>query len=402
MNGTALESAVIDEISQQNKKNPRVQLRNLEISAITKNMLQKFTNIYSIDLRLNDIAEIEDASFSENSKLEKIDLMENCLTKVSKKMLIGTFEELQEINLSYNLIASIESGSFERLTQLESIDLSCNCLQHLHSDLFKKSPELRQVYLHDNEITKIESDLFNSKTDLKLLDLSRNKLDFIPEFEMKKIKHFDLSSNNITLLDLSFDSHERKKSASIVELILQFNRISVCTELDDRRTDIVHLDITGNLLEHLDDFPSFLNLEVLILANNSITDLILHNLEERFPSLKLFNIRENPVDCNDFRYVRNNLQSVVVAADASLIHRCHSNHSSLNIDEYEDYEDAIISEIRAKNREVIKQLKINRSILLMLLSVLVVALILATAFLLQNRIGMKKRTKENLLNQMEM
>lgn len=400
LTGVALESAVIDEISQQIKSNQRIQLRSFEIAKITRNMLKNFSGIYSIDLRSNEIAEIEDETFSENLKLEKIDLMENRMTKITRKLLAGDFSDLQEINLSYNLITSIESGAFDKLSQVESIDLSYNCLKHLHSDLFKKSPELREVYLHDNVIAKVENDLFSSKTDLKILDISRNQLDFVPELEMKKIHRFDLSSNKINLLDLNY---EKKKSASIVELVLAFNQISECSELEERRTDILHLDLTGNFIDNMDDFPSFLNLEVLILASNNISDLSLHNFEDRFPSLKIFNIRDNPIECDDYLYVRNTLQSIVFTADASTIHRCHHNSSSTRNVDYLDFDDAIVMELRSGNREMLKQLILNRSLLIIVLSVFVVcAGIAAALFLMQFRFSTMKRKKESLIDQMEL
>lgn len=402
LTGNALDAAIIDEISQQMKSNQRIQLRSFGISGITKNVLKNFSGIFSIDLRDNEIADIENESFHENSKLEKIDLMGNRLTKISKKMLSGDFEDLQEINLSFNLLASIESGAFDKLSYLESIDLSSNCLRHLHSDIFKKNAELREVDLSDNDIGKIESDLFNSKTDLKLLDLSKNKLDSIPKLLMKNIKHLDLSFNRITELDLNYDLEEKKKSVTIAELVLSNNQISECSELEERRTDVVHLDLSHNLIADLDDFPSFLNLEVLILANNNLTDLSLHNFEDRFPSLKVLNFRENPIACFDYRYVRNNLQSLVVSVDASIIHRCHHNSSAADSDEVGDYEDAIIREIRSKNHEIVYQLRMNRSMLVILLSAFAVCAIGFSLFVMKYRIKLTKRSKNNLIDQMEL
>lgn len=166
MTGLILESAVVSEIAQRIQTSQRIQLRNMKIPKITKNMMKNFSGIFSIDLRANEIAEIEDESFAENTKLEKIDLMLNRLTKITKKLFSGNFDDLQEINLSHNLLTAIEMGSFDKLLHLESIDLSCNCLRHVHADVFKKNPELQQVYLQSNDIEKISTDLFNSKTDL--------------------------------------------------------------------------------------------------------------------------------------------------------------------------------------------------------------------------------------------
>ena len=138
LSGNALEEAVIDEIAQQSKINFRIDLRHLGISSITKNMLKNISSIHSIDFQSNEITEIENGSFTMNGKLDKIDLMENHLTKITKHIFSGNFHELQEINLSFNAISAIESGSFDRLVNLVSIDISSNCITHLHSDLFKK------------------------------------------------------------------------------------------------------------------------------------------------------------------------------------------------------------------------------------------------------------------------
>lgn len=402
MTGIILESAVISEISQQMKTDQRIHLRSLRISKVTKNMMKNFSAMLSIDLRGNEIAEIDNETFSDNTKLEKVDLMLNRLTKITKRVFYGDFNELQEINLSHNLLDTIEPGSFDKVPNLEMIDLSCNCLKHVHSDVFKKNSDLRQVYLQSNDLVKIGYDLFNSKTDLLVLDLSRNKLDFVPELALKQVKHFDLSFNSINLLDLNY-SHEKKRSASIVELVVTHNGISECAELEERRTDILHLDLTSNLIADLDDFPSFLNLEVLVLANNSITDLSLHNFEDRFPSLKVLNIRSNPLSCGDYKYVRNNLQSIVLTADSSIVHRCHPNSTATKLEDYdyEDENDVIIKELRARNRDIIRHLKQNRLLLSILLSMFVIFVVVYLILVLGPRV-VKKTGKENLLDQMEL
>jgi len=404
LTGAYLEAAVIDEMSQQNKTNPRIKLRNFEISKITKSMLSKFPHIYSIDLRSNSIAEIESGSFGECSKLEKIDLMENRLTKIMKNIFSGDFNELQEINLSFNGIAGIESGSFDHLNALESIDLSHNCLKHLHSDLFKRCPDLRQVSINENEIAKIESDLFSSKSDLKHLDMSANRLDFIPELELKRIRHYDLSHNYIALLDLNYDSLERKKSASVEELILAFNQISDCRELEERRTDIVHLDLHENMLLHLNDFPGFMSLEMLILSNNNLSDLSLHDFEEKFPSLKVLNISGNAnVDCDDYRYVTENLQKLVVSADKAVINRCHHSIREAATRELDEYEEPIIYEIRSRADAIVSELQFNRGMLIIMLSAFVLLVIIASISLLHFQLQLtRKRREPNLIEQIEL
>lgn len=365
-------------------------------------MLKTFEGIFAIDFQSNEIVDVEEKAFSANKKLEKIDLSRNRLNKITKKMFDGDFDDLQEINLSSNLIENIASGAFDQLSKLESVDLSCNLLKHLHSDVFKKSSDLREVYLQGNEIAKIAHDAFSSKTELRILNSADNQLTVIPELELKKVSRFDLSSNKITKLDLNY-ANEKKKSASIVELILSFNQISECVELEERRTDILHLDVSHNELEHLDDFPSFLNLQTLILANNNLSDLSLHNFEERFPSLKVLNIRHTSVDCQDYKYVRHRLESLIVTVEAEIVLRCQRNNgSATDYDVIADYEGEIINEIRSKNSEIVKQLITNRSCLLVLMSMFAACAMAFTYFALQHRIKLMKRAKGNLIDQIEL
>lgn len=404
LTGSALEKAVIDEISLRKKSNARVQMRHLEITNLTRNMLRNLTDVLSIDFRNNHIEDIENESFFECRNLEKIDLMENRLVKITKHIFNGNFEELQEINLSFNAIIAIESGSFDKLSSLKSIDLSSNCIRHLHSDLFKKCEDLKSVRLHHNEIIKIEFNLFNSKAHLKLLDLSHNQLDFIPEFEMKSIRRYVMSHNNITRLDLNYESRERRKLATIERLTVAFNNISLCAELREMRDDITHLDVSHNAITDLTEFPLLLNLEVLNLAHNNVSKFAMDGFDEKFPSLRALNISSNrEFDCGDYRFIRSYFTHIALAVDANFTHHC-SIHN-----DYDDYYDLDINsrhhhhQIESTADEIIQQLKLNRALLIILLSAVVIIAIIHTTLLLYQHLYKKSRTikreklKEKLL-----
>lgn len=393
LNGSALEEAVIDEILLKKNSNPRVQVRHFEITRITRNMLRNFTDILSIDFRSNEIEDIEKESFFECTKLEKIDLMENRLAQITKHIFSGNFGELQEINLSFNAIIGIESGSFDKLSSLKSIDLSSNCIRHLHSDLFKKCNDLKFVHFRHNEIIKIEFNLFESKAHLTLLDLSYNHLDFIPEFEMKTIRRYNLSHNNITLLDLNYNSRERRKLAKIEQLTVAFNNISLCAEMREMRDDITHLDVSHNAITNLDDFPLLANLEVLILAYNKISQITV--LDAKFPSLRALNISSNSgFECKHYQDLRNNFPHIALMVDVNLTHHC-------NIDDYDYYDLETIrhhhQSITASTDEIVQQLKLNRTLLIILLSTIIIFAIIHTTFLLYQHLHSKskaiKRTK---------
>ena len=407
LTGKALEEAVIDEISLRIKSDARVEMRHFDITRISKNMLQNFTNaLASIDFQSNSIEDVENESFSKCTKLEKIDLMENRLEKITRDIFSGNFDELHEINLSFNAIESIETGSFDKLSNLKSIDLSSNCIQHLSSDLFKNCESLKHVHLDRNEIAKIELNLFSAKTHLKLLNLSHNRLNFIPEFHMKSIKQYVLSHNTIEVLDLSYEPRGRKKLASIEQLNVAFNNISMCAKLHEMRDDIIHLDVSHNVITTsvFNDFPSLANLEVLNIAHNNITALTLDELDEKFPSIRAINISLNSgFDCDSYKFIRSYFSHISLTVDANFTHHCTIH----NIDYYDYHEMIRHHHQNALDSpsvdEILWQLKLNRSLLIILLSVTVIIVIILAKFSLYQRFLNKckaikaTKSKENLL-----
>lgn len=106
------------------------------------------------------------------------------------------------------------------------------------------------------------------------------------------------------------------------------------------------------------------------------------------------------LDCADFRYARNNLQSLIITADSSTTQRCHSNKSATESDY--DYEDVLIKEVRQLSRSIMKQLLHNYSLLIVLLSVLI-ACVCASIIIQALKLKLKlHRTKESLIDQMEL
>ncbi|KAG5681577.1 hypothetical protein PVAND_010996 [Polypedilum vanderplanki] len=391
--GNSLEEAVIDAILKQSKINSRVELRHFEIPKITKNMLKNISSvIISIDFQSNKITEIENGSFDEMSKkLEKIDLMENCLRKITKHIFSDDFSELQEINLSFNAINSIEAGSFDRFIKLSSIDLSNNCVKHLHSNLFRQNDALREVHLQHNEITKIEFHVLALKAELNIFDLSYNNLDFIPQFKTKNIQHLNVSHNKLIRFDLNYEfSHK----AHLEALDASHNNISACAK--GIRKDIVRLDLSYNQIIDLSEFPVLLNLELLQISNNkNLSDLWLEKFDERFSNLRILNISETSIQCNEFKYLRKAFPSISISTESNFVTECRN---------FSSYDDHFITKIiNSKHDEILMQLKLNRSLLITLLSILTVFVSIPIVFLLRNHCFSIKHSKtESLIEQIEL
>jgi hypothetical protein len=344
---------------------------------------------------------MKSGSFAKSSKLEKIDLMENRMASIKKRTFSGDYRKLSEINLSFNAIIGIESGSFDGFVNLRSIDLSSNCIRHLHSDLFRKCEELRQVHLHNNDIVKIEFNLFYAKAHLKLLDLAQNHLNFIPAFEMRSIKHLDMSHNNLTSFDLNYPSGERGRVARVERLTVAFNRIHHCVELRSMRDDIMQLDASNNEITKLSHFAQLPSLEILNIAHNNISKLKPNEFDEKFPCLRTLNLTSNAfIRCADYQFLRSNSPHIALTIDANFTHRCFdnsnfddNNESDINHHRYSLIESSVVDEI-------FRQLKLNRLLLITLLSVIIICVIILTTFLLRQRVweALKQtKIKEKLL-----
>ena len=365
--GQSLDDALIQEITGRNLSISFIMLSRMEITSISKNIFKSLSHIYTIDLSYNQITEIEDKSFEANSKLEILKLQGNKLLKISKNLFFGEFNDLTNLDLSFNGILSIEGGAFDNLVSLVTIDISQNCLKYLPSALFKKNVQLDNVELSNNEITKIEAHLFSSKIELKLIDLDHNKLDYVPNIAVKLIQNLILSNNEIEVLDLNFDTSENKKSAQIEQIILASNKMEEIVELDERRFDIKHLDLSNNSLTDFASMPDLINLRYLSLHNNSLTELDLHNFKSKFPLLNHFDVQQNNINCQDYHYLTENFDNILFLTDSTVRARCHNTS--------DDYESQIIDEIHQSTQIVVGHLIGNQNHLLLLLSGIIVILI---------------------------
>ncbi|CAO1412382.1 unnamed protein product [Diamesa serratosioi] len=370
----------------------------MKIPSISKKVFKSFSHIHTIDLSFNKITEIEDKSFESNSKLEVLKLQGNNLIKISKNLFYGEFNDLTELYLSFNGISSIEESAFNNLVALMVIDISQNCLKYLPSAIFKKNIELSNVDLSYNEVTEIEADLFSSKIELELIDLEHNQLNYVPNIAVKSIQTLILSNNEIKVLDLNFESSEKKKKSAHIEgIILTSNKMEEIVELNEKRFDIRHLDLSNNSLTDFSTIPDLINLRYLSLHNNSLTELDLHNFKSKFPFLSHLDVQQNDINCQDFRYLNENFDNLLFFTDSSIRVRCQ------NTSDTDDYESQIINEIRNNTQSVIEQLNTNQFHLLLLLSGIVAILIGFCIILIKQQFKKPiKNPQGYLLEQMEM
>ena len=139
-----------------------------------------------VDLRYNNIQDIEIGTFSNLIQCAELNMAGNSLTLISQFMFKG-LQSLKELDLRSNKIEDIEPGSFHPLTQCKNIWMNGNQLTCLRAGIFEGLNSLETLDLYSNEISAIEPKTFSHTPVLRVLYLNQNRLK-VPIDKLIRIK----------------------------------------------------------------------------------------------------------------------------------------------------------------------------------------------------------------------
>ncbi|CAN9506475.1 unnamed protein product [Ophioblennius macclurei] len=186
-------------------------------------------------------------------------------------------ENIEELQLNYNAIQTLKDTSLSRYRSLNTLSLACNMLEKLESKTFQGLKRLESLNLASNDLHHgfQESSLALKKLPrLIVLDLSENKLDdemVVALLQnLTSLEHLNLSGNLLQRLDEeSFrDLHQLK------ELDLQRNILFEIDGAFDSTPKLQRLNLAFNYLPCLTNF----HMTQLVVLNAS------HNILEWFIS----------------------------------------------------------------------------------------------------------------------
>ncbi|KAK1172015.1 leucine-rich repeat-containing protein 37A-like [Acipenser oxyrinchus oxyrinchus] len=168
-----------------------------------------------LDFRGNSISKLKGAIWAQYQNAVYLNLKHNNLTEVNKLSFAGLFK-LKYLFLSDNQIMFMTSYAFEPLLHIQLIDLSNNQLIGIQDDLFKSNsgfPNLKVLDLSNNHIVTIGCDAFGMLSQLSFLNMSGNDLDFIGDraFEnMTSLTYLDIHTSHISIKTLGVILHKKK------------------------------------------------------------------------------------------------------------------------------------------------------------------------------------------------
>ncbi|XP_035919713.1 chaoptin-like [Anopheles stephensi] len=192
----------------------------------------------------------------------------------------NTFSTIHDLDVSYNRLREFSPDSFEYPEELLKLNLNGNPtlkdfaflsklsglntldmadmkleLELLDTGTFSKMSQLSRLNMSDNRITSVPVGMFAPLVALTYLDLSRNSIAKIPsgtfaiavthgyeEYGLyHQALHFDLSYNNISIIENNAFTHASK-------INLQNNKlIGIGQYAFDNRTALQSLDLSGNV-----------------------------------------------------------------------------------------------------------------------------------------------------------
>lgn len=300
-------------------------MSNVGIEIIHPNDFTKANNLRKLVLSCNKIKDLPLAVFRSAPILTEIDLSNNNLTELNANTFSGG-EMILILIFSFNKIKNIHENVFSNLNNLTEIWLDNNKLEGISPSLFEKTTTLSIIKLNNNRIKELDGKVFVNLNELLELDLSSNLLnDFNSNSLNNELDSLAISENNLTEIILgdwkSFNATNNKISNLIISknatyktemLILRGNSLKNTSEIFDKLTNLVHLDLTDTHIGHLNisTFQKLKKLEKLYLRNCSLADITYGTFGSQ-KNLKVFDISYNNLKYITFEKFRPYLKNVI-------------------------------------------------------------------------------------------
>ncbi|XP_034485215.1 insulin-like growth factor-binding protein complex acid labile subunit [Drosophila innubila] len=243
-------------------------------------LFYELPQLSDLDMRHCNMRYVSWECFLEANKLKILLLSDNEIAQLDESS-FSYASELEYLFISYNKLSSLHPDAFKGLGQLRHLDLSNNQLELLPEQLFEELSALQELVLAENKLRYISSELLSHNTRLQTVVLHTNQLQNLGEYAFHSaplLLFVELSHNpGLEVLLLSLNAgHLLARNCSLSRVNL-FGAVS-------------NVDLDNNHLQEL-YFSTSEALEHLVLRNNSLQQLAtLSNV----PRLRHLNVADNP------------------------------------------------------------------------------------------------------------
>ncbi|XP_011348156.1 leucine-rich repeats and immunoglobulin-like domains protein 3 isoform X2 [Ooceraea biroi] len=248
-----------------------LELKGNNIANLEFDSLLHLTKLRKLDLSANKLGDNFTIALSDIAQLRELKVNKNHLTQVPDLVFV---KNITHLTLSHNLITSINGNALLSLQQLQYLDLSGNKISVLQEGSFLAPNRLTHLNLNANHITAIENGTFDNLTSLEELRLNKNNLTQLKDLftNLGKLRILEVNRNNLQRIHtLSF-----KSLTSLQELQLKRNKIDT---LEDGAfwplKNLILLQLDFNMLTTIKHGGLFglNNLQKLTLSHNRIAEI---------------------------------------------------------------------------------------------------------------------------------
>ena len=179
-----------------------VYLYGNSITRVRANSFSQLSHCTVLDLKFNDIEQIEMAAFNGLDSLKKLILNDNKL-RVIQTGVFSKLISLERLQLSDNNIERIEMGALNGLVSLNDLDVTSNGLRVIESGTFSQLQALKRLQFTVNKITRIHAGAFSKLISLEYLGLAYNELRVIEPgtfSQLPALGELMLTGNKLTTL----------------------------------------------------------------------------------------------------------------------------------------------------------------------------------------------------------
>lgn len=239
------------------------------IGKVEDQALENLPSLNSLDLSYNQLETVPRALFMVAASWKALDLSHNEIMEVPAGIRDAVAEGY--ISLDYNMLVELQEGAFAGASKIQELRLASNAIFTVNSKAFSGMSALRKLNLSDNVISAIEEDAFAGVDGLEELRLDTNNL-----------HRLTLSSvpTNLELLELQ---------GNLMDLMPDFPD-------DFQASRLVYLNMSRNFLWSIstnDALKPYTGLETLDFSNNRIVNFSGSVFDPIMSTVKFMNFDSN-------------------------------------------------------------------------------------------------------------
>lgn len=244
-------------------------------------------SLMSLDLSQNSITLVDDEAFEGLSDLRTVSLTGNKLTSIG--LIFPHTPQITSVRLGHNEITEIGEDNFKNNTMVKMLDLSNNKIMNIHPDAFKSLDMLIYLILSNNPLVTLPELSFTS-TMMTLADFSSCQLTSVPKTMPASLKDFRLGNNRIKEILVN----DFENITGMILITLNDNQIeNVAHRAFGSLENLKELWLSRNQLVYIPrGLPE--SLEKLYIDNNQIVELE-PTLFQANANLRYLNLETNNV-----------------------------------------------------------------------------------------------------------